>query len=79
MSRFGVTVIEQVHMAEIKLHRAWNEYRADCSCGHVGSYVATAKAAKADHARHVEATREIRTPGISSGVVPPVEASGPGN
>jgi hypothetical protein len=52
---------EQVHMAEIKLHRAWNEYRADCSCGHVGSYVATAKAAKAakaDHARHVAATRE---------------------
>jgi len=45
---------DQVHMAEIKLHRAWNEYRADCSCGHVGSYVRTAAEAKADHRRHAQ-------------------------
>lgn len=29
---------ERQHIVTVKLHRAWNEYRADCSCGHTGSY-----------------------------------------
>ncbi len=46
--------MSQMHVAEIKLHRAWNEYRADCSCGRVGSYVRTAAEAKVDHRRHAQ-------------------------
>lgn len=40
MSDVPAEVLAQ-HVPEIKLHRAWREYRADCSCGRVGSYVAT--------------------------------------
>lgn len=46
------------HIPEIKLHRAWNEYRADCSCGRVGSYVTTKALAARDHAAHVRASTE---------------------
>lgn len=28
------------HLVEVKLHRGWNEFRADCACGWTGSYFA---------------------------------------
>lgn len=46
--------MSQVHVAEIERHPARKEYRAHCSCGHVGSYVRTAAEAKADHRHHAE-------------------------
>lgn len=53
--------VEAEHVATITLHRAWNEYRADCSCGRIGSYVGSRAAAEYDHAAHVEdAVRQDR-------------------
>lgn len=40
------------HVAEIRFFAAWNQWRANCSCGQTLSYVESREAAQAEHEQH---------------------------
>lgn len=50
-----MTVLPDRHDIETLFIPAWQEWRAECSCGWTGSYLQTEQAAEREGERHAEA------------------------